>query len=145
MQKLHNYTKKTGGKSIYPLHTTFLLYNTFMNFFKKLDEANTYLSFNIFTICGWLYLPILIWVIHFKPENYYPIVFYLPLTIFLLVPWLITTIALIIFLIESLKINHLHNNFCITNKYFKAFKYIGLLITIIFYLILVFYNPYSPG
>ena len=110
-----------------------------MKIFEKLDKANAYLSFNIFTICGWLYLPILIWISKYLPEDYYhyPIALYLPIIIFLLIPWLITTISFIIFLIEVLKTKHLTNHFFIKNKYFKAFKYIGFLITLAFYLILI--------
>ena len=110
-----------------------------MKIFEKLDKANAYISFNIFTICGWLYLPILIWIAKDLPKDYYhyPIVLYLPLIIFLLIPWLITTIAFIIFLIETLKTKHITNYFFIKNKYFKVFKYIGFLITLAFYLILI--------
>lgn len=117
------------------------MYNTCMKIFEILDKANAYISFNIFAICGWLYLPILVWFFKdlLKDYSYYPIEFYLPLFIFLIIPWLITIIAFIIFLIESLKVKHLTNNFCFKNKYFKAFKYIGLSITIIFYLIIIMF------
>ncbi len=116
------------------------MYNTYMKISEALDKANVYISFNIFAICGWLYVPILIWIAKNLSENYiYPIEFYLPIFIFLLIPWLITIIAFIIFLIESLKTNHLTNNFCLKNKYFKAFKYIGFIITISFYLIILIY------
>lgn len=108
-----------------------------MKIFEKLDKANAYISFNIFTICGWLYIPILFWLIKVLPDIYYSFEIYLPLFLFLLIPWLITTIAFIIFLIESLKTKHLTNSFCLKNKYFKVFKYLGLLITISFYLILI--------
>lgn len=110
-----------------------------MKIFETLDNANAYISFNIFAICGWLYLPILVWIFRdfLKECSGYPIEFYLPLFIFLLIPWLITIIAFIIFLIESLKATHLTNDFFCKNKYFKVFKYVGFLITIIFYFIVI--------
>ena len=115
------------------------MYNAYMNIFETLENVNAYISFNIFAVCGWLYLPILVWIFTNFLENYsgYPIEFYLPLSIFLLVPWLITITAFIMFLIESLKTTHLTNDFFCKNKYFKVFKYVGFLITITFYLIVI--------
>ena len=115
------------------------MYNTYVKIFESLENVNTYISFNIFALCGWLYLPILVWIFRDFLGDYscYPIEFYLPLLIFLIIPWLITITAFIIFLIESLKTTHLTNDFFCKNKYFKVFKYIGLLITIIFYLIVI--------
>lgn len=115
------------------------MYNAYMKIFETLDNANAYISFNIFAICGWLYLPILVWIFRGLLRDYsgYPIEFYLPLFIFLLIPWLITIIAFIIFLIESLKVTYLTNDFFRKNKYFKVFKYVGFLITIIFYFIVI--------
>lgn len=110
-----------------------------MKFLEKLDNLNQYISFNIFAICGWLYVPVLIWVFTFKHENYYTMFFYMPLFIFLLIPWLITTIALIIFLYESLTTKRLTNNFCVKNKYFRYFKNTGVMITLLFYLYMIFY------
>lgn len=111
------------------------MYNIYMKIFEKLDHANSYISFNIFTICGWLYFPILIdYIRHHDFGGYFIFT-----GLFLLIPWLITTIAFIIFLVESLKTNHLTNKFCLRNKYFKAFKYIGLLIILAFYLIILIY------
>lgn len=110
-----------------------------MKLLEKLDKANTYISFNVFTICGWLYVPILFNYIH----NYTFGGYFLFIGLFLLIPWIITVIAFIIFLIELSKTNHLTNNFCVKNIYFKIFKYIGLLITVLFYLTLIFYNPYN--
>lgn len=115
------------------------MYNACMKIFETLENVNTYISFNIFAVCGWLYLPILVWMSKnfLRDCSGYPIEFYLPLLIFLLVPWLITITAFMIFLIEALKATHLTNNFLCKNKYFKVFKYVGLLITIIFYLIVI--------
>lgn len=115
------------------------MYNAYMKIFETFENVNAYISFNIFAVCGWLYLPILVWIFKNFLGNYsgYPIEFYLPLLIFLLVPWLITITAFIIFLIESLKVIHLTNDFFCKNKYFKVFKYVGLLITITFYLIVI--------
>lgn len=109
------------------------MYNTCMKIFEKLDIANSYIGFNIFAICGWLYLPILIDYLRNYDFGGYMIF----TGLFLLILWLITTIAFIIFLIEALKTKHLTNNFCLKNKLFKAFKYIGLIITIAFYLIIL--------
>lgn len=122
-----------------------MLYNTYMKFLNELDNANKYISFNIFTICGWLYLPIIIWITTFKIKSFYPIEYYLPLFIFLIIPWFITIIAFIIFLTESLRTKHLTNSFLVKNSYFKIFKYIGLILTLFFYLILIFYNPYNQS
>ena len=110
-----------------------------MRIFETFENVNARVSFNIFAVCGWLYLPILVWIFKNFLGNYsgYPIEFYLPLLIFLLVPWLITITAFIIFLIESLKVTRLTNYFLCKNKYFKVFKYVGLLITITFYLIVI--------
>ena len=112
-----------------------------MKIFEILDNANAYISFNMFAICGWLYLPISILFFKNLSKNYhyYPIEFYLPLMFLLFIPWLITVIAFIIFLIETLKTTHSTNNFFRKNKYFKDFKYIGLLITIIFYLSVILF------
>lgn len=114
-----------------------------MKFLKKINSFNQYISFNLFAVCGWLYLPILIWVIRFRADNCYPIFFYFPLIVFLLIPWFITTISFLIFLFESLRIKRLTNEFCLRNKYFNIFKMIGILITILFYLFFFFYNPYN--
>ena len=115
------------------------MYNAYMKIFETFENVNAYISFNIFAVCGWLYLPILVWIFKNFLRDYscYPIEFYLPLLIFLLIPWLITITAFIIFLMESLKATHLTNDFFCKNKYFKVFKYVGCLITIIFYLIVI--------
>lgn len=113
-----------------------------MNFFKNFDHLNKYLSFNIVSFSGWLYLPALIVI--YKSQNplfALKIALFHPVGIFLIIACLLTDIAFIIVLLEILNIKHLNNNFCLNNQFFKIFKILGILITIIFYIILIFKEP----
>lgn len=104
-----------------------------MNILEKLEKANSYISFNLFAICGWLYLPILIDFINNHEYGGYMLF----VGLFLTIPWIITLLAFVILLIEIIITRRNTNNFFVKNKGFKIFKYIGLMITLFFYLMLV--------
>ena len=104
-----------------------------MNVMKKLNELEQYLGFNIFTIGGWLYFPALIYMLTFKHPYHY---IWLPLCIYLLIPWFISTIAFLIFLVEQI-ISPKEKNKFFQNMIYKIFSRIGLIIILIFYVLFI--------
>lgn len=104
-----------------------------MNILKKINEFHKYFGFNIFAIGGWLYLPALIYILTFKYPYHY---IWLPLLIFLLIPWFVSTIAFLIFLIEQITSPKTGNNF-FQNKIYQIFTNIGLIIFIFFHILFV--------
>ncbi len=104
-----------------------------MNILKKILEFYKYLGFNIFAIGGWLYLPALIYVLSFKYPYHY---IWLPLGIFLLIPWFISTIAFLIFLIEQITSPKAGNKI-FQNKIYRFMANTGLVVIFIFHAILL--------
>lgn len=104
-----------------------------MNLLKKIKELKNYMGYNIFAISGWLYLPILIYMINFQNPFHY---IWLPLGIFLLLPWIVSILAFIIFLVEQV-ITAQAKHKVFQNKIYRFMANTGLVIIFLFYVILL--------
>ena len=104
-----------------------------MNLLKKIKELKNYLGYNIFAISGWLYLPVLVYMINFQHPFHY---IWLPLGIFLLLPWTVSVLAFIIFLVEQV-ITAKARHRVFQNKIYRFMANIGLVVIFLFYVILL--------
>ena len=102
----------------------------FMKILKKLEQ---YLGFNIFAICGWLYLPCIVYILTFNDDKHY---MWLPLSIFITIPFIVSIIAFIIFLIEQIILPKAEYSF-FKNKIYRIVSNIGLVIILIFFILLL--------
>jgi len=107
-----------------------------MNIMKKLNELEQYLGFNIFTIGGWLYIPALKFVFFYnEPKSYtIDIIFFCQLLIIASIPWIISILAFLIFLVEQIISPKAKNKF-FQNIIYKIFSRLGLIILLIFYIL----------
>ncbi len=109
-----------------------------MSIMKKLNELEQYLGFNIFTIVGWLYTPAFKFVLSYNEPRSYTIdlIFISKLLIIASIPWIISILAFLIFLVEQIISPKAKNKF-FQNVIYKIFSRIGLTIILIFHLLLI--------
>ena len=100
---------------------------------KIFNEIDQYLGFNLFAIGGWLYLPVLIYMLTFQHSYNY---IWLPLGIFLLIPWSVSIFAFIIFIIEKI-VSPKAKYKIFQNKIFKIITNTGLIFIVFFHIFLL--------